>query len=471
MKKYRFKRFGIELTRRCNYNCAHCLQGAAENVTITPKIIDTMFSQIEQADQITLFGGECLLELNMIKYLIEAIDRYNLKTKEFDFVTNGSILDARLIDMLSSFTSKLPDRKVFMHISNDEFHDEAQSNKCLEFYNSQNTNGDQIEIALHGKFKVSPDGKRYNMLYSGRAISFRKGESTLNGLPISVSMGESSFRTHQIKITNHNTIECLLILGANGNLFFYSEVDYVTFDKLAFGDILTASLHDIITANNETSPFLCDECENERICYNVANLVPDDPEDAVYLERIRLKTKIKKRTLELTWALRERLKQQHSGVHMHNIILETIFDDEQWAKIFLVSMGKKLQRDIDKYWAYPNIRRKIKTIPEYVAAEKARTEYVSYFKRKFPDISEQDAEMLSLNHATYKHLMTMTVDDLSDAIYGSHAFADLFGRILEQTYLQDKESAELNVCALIPDTFTPRDDEEEAQNNESDTQE
>ena len=47
--KYSFIRLFLELTRKCNYKCAHCMRRSTEDLTITQEIIDTMFSQIEQA--------------------------------------------------------------------------------------------------------------------------------------------------------------------------------------------------------------------------------------------------------------------------------------------------------------------------------------------------------------------------------------------------------------------------------------
>lgn len=35
----------IETNRQCNLKCTHCIRGDAQDVTITPEIIDTLLDQ------------------------------------------------------------------------------------------------------------------------------------------------------------------------------------------------------------------------------------------------------------------------------------------------------------------------------------------------------------------------------------------------------------------------------------------
>ena len=38
-----YKELGIELTRRCNERCKHCLRGPAEPVDLSKDVIDALF--------------------------------------------------------------------------------------------------------------------------------------------------------------------------------------------------------------------------------------------------------------------------------------------------------------------------------------------------------------------------------------------------------------------------------------------
>lgn len=48
----------LEVTRRCNMNCAHCLRGDAQNMDADPALIPKIFDGIDDIDTITFTGGE-----------------------------------------------------------------------------------------------------------------------------------------------------------------------------------------------------------------------------------------------------------------------------------------------------------------------------------------------------------------------------------------------------------------------------
>lgn len=62
-KKYSLHALSIEVTRRCNKNCLHCMKGDAQNVTITEAIIDRVIEDIPDVTRLVLAGGEALSEL------------------------------------------------------------------------------------------------------------------------------------------------------------------------------------------------------------------------------------------------------------------------------------------------------------------------------------------------------------------------------------------------------------------------
>ena len=53
----------IEVTRRCNMNCAHCLRGDAQNLDISIDVIDRFFDAFANGadiSTITFTGGETI---------------------------------------------------------------------------------------------------------------------------------------------------------------------------------------------------------------------------------------------------------------------------------------------------------------------------------------------------------------------------------------------------------------------------
>lgn len=78
VQKYAFDGLYLELTRRCNLRCAHCLCGAPENTTISKEIIDEFLSQVTAIKHLMIGGGEPLLELDTFEYLLDALERHSV---------------------------------------------------------------------------------------------------------------------------------------------------------------------------------------------------------------------------------------------------------------------------------------------------------------------------------------------------------------------------------------------------------
>lgn len=86
----------VEITRKCNMKCAHCLRGDAQNKTISKEVIDSLLDQINSIGLLTLTGGEPFLEPEMIEYLFTGIIKRKIPILEVGCMTNGSIKSVAL---------------------------------------------------------------------------------------------------------------------------------------------------------------------------------------------------------------------------------------------------------------------------------------------------------------------------------------------------------------------------------------
>lgn len=86
-------RLVIEVTRKCNLNCDHCLRGCSQNMDMKKEYIDELFSQLRKANinsiDLTLTGGEPSLNIPMINYIIEKLESNNIDLSMFYIATNG----------------------------------------------------------------------------------------------------------------------------------------------------------------------------------------------------------------------------------------------------------------------------------------------------------------------------------------------------------------------------------------------
>lgn len=70
MRIYSANSVFIEVTRRCNMCCAHCLRGDAESIDIQEKYIDAFLDSFETGayiSSLTFTGGEISLNIPAIR--------------------------------------------------------------------------------------------------------------------------------------------------------------------------------------------------------------------------------------------------------------------------------------------------------------------------------------------------------------------------------------------------------------------
>lgn len=121
----------IEVTRRCNMRCAHCLRGDAENVDIQEKYIDAFLDGFEEGAYIgslTFSGGEISLNIPAIRYILKAVKQRGIAVGSFYMVTNGKAVD-KMADLAMAslewwnYCDDKDDNMCGLCISSDDFHE------------------------------------------------------------------------------------------------------------------------------------------------------------------------------------------------------------------------------------------------------------------------------------------------------------------------------------------------------------
>ena len=57
-KKISVNNLIIEITRKCNMNCEHCLRGNSQNIDVNFEHVEKLFSQIDYISTLSFGGGE-----------------------------------------------------------------------------------------------------------------------------------------------------------------------------------------------------------------------------------------------------------------------------------------------------------------------------------------------------------------------------------------------------------------------------
>ena len=77
----------LEVTRRCNMSCAHCLRGDAQALNMPREIIDKVLDSVESIGSVLFTGGEPSLNLEAIRYFFTKAEELGKLPYSFYIVT------------------------------------------------------------------------------------------------------------------------------------------------------------------------------------------------------------------------------------------------------------------------------------------------------------------------------------------------------------------------------------------------
>lgn len=267
--QYKVNSLTMEITRRCNKRCCHCMRGEAENLTMSTEIIDRVFDEVQNVQAVVIGNGEALLEMDTLEYFTTKLLESPWTVSCIEVTTNGTVCDKRIIDMFESVCLNRNGRFAVLRISNDAFHEPREYEQAYSYYKplvaaankriQRDAKGSKIVL----RYTCEKAGKRIPLIYDGRAIALIDDANAdyIHGK----NTGYQLHLNHRIKI-NGDTIPCALQVLANGNVTFYEQLSYRRMDALSFGNILSNHLSDIIDRHNENCLLLCSEAD--RLCSN-----------------------------------------------------------------------------------------------------------------------------------------------------------------------------------------------------------
>jgi organic radical activating enzyme len=150
MEKLIFDDLIIEITRKCNMSCNHCLRGEPQNKDIDFKYIDTLLDKTREINCVVFTGGEPSLNPEAINYFVEGCEKRGIYLSHFFIATNTKeVTEKFLMSILKLYC--YCDNKNFcmIGISNDQYHEIDENNKELlkafKFARYRYTNRDDTE--------------------------------------------------------------------------------------------------------------------------------------------------------------------------------------------------------------------------------------------------------------------------------------------------------------------------------------
>jgi organic radical activating enzyme len=118
----------IEITRRCNMKCPHCLRGEPESKDIPDRILDRFFQKIkgDRLGSITITGGEPSLAPSRIKEITRLAKLYRVDIDYFYLVTNGKKTPYAFLESLVELYDYCQEKDASsVVVSNDRYHEDV----------------------------------------------------------------------------------------------------------------------------------------------------------------------------------------------------------------------------------------------------------------------------------------------------------------------------------------------------------
>jgi organic radical activating enzyme len=120
----------VEITRRCNMRCGHCLRGSAQRVDMPDDFLYKfcLRNRGTYINALTISGGEPSLVPNKIQTLLNYLKVYNIKIGAFYLVTNAKRITSDFVyTLLDLYDYSLDKEGCGVHYSNDQYHTDQEA--------------------------------------------------------------------------------------------------------------------------------------------------------------------------------------------------------------------------------------------------------------------------------------------------------------------------------------------------------
>ena len=210
----------LEVTRRCNMCCEHCLRGDSENMDITKDVIDRTLDLVEDISTITFTGGEPSLNVEAIKYFFRRAKELNKMPASFYVVTNGLANQEELaVTLLTAYPEMSEKELCGVSLSIDNFHDSLPISE-----NDHLLTG----LSFYRKDKEL-DYSDYYLINEGKAMVLKRDDYPAKGFK-----DPCLYPLPEIEDIYENCIYLdTMYVAANGNIFGNCDCSYNHVDMMS----------------------------------------------------------------------------------------------------------------------------------------------------------------------------------------------------------------------------------------------
>ena len=175
----------LEVGRKCNMQCDHCLRGPAENKTMSIETAIEAIDSFEYINQITFTGGEPMLYAKNIIKIIDYIIKNGKKVYGFYMATNGKFIDTSLLLKFAEFYAYCvenggEDELCRIDLSNDQYHENVEIPTILKAFKFFGIRGNISSLINEGYAELYEMGSRNLKREHSFYIDTYANESTID---------------------------------------------------------------------------------------------------------------------------------------------------------------------------------------------------------------------------------------------------------------------------------------------------
>lgn len=225
--RIKFKNLMLEVTRKCNMQCAHCMRGESQNVSMDSDTVRNVFQNISRIEQLTLTGGEPSLEPGILQWIIYYAKSMGVEIGSFFCATNAKVYSQEFVDglrQLYSYCDK-PDRCI-LTVSTDQFH--TTDPEAKEFYS---------KLPFYKPEKERTTVPKAEIISEGRAADNQLGRFDVPPETHIYDYEISGFRWE---------INDRIYINALGDVLLNPDMSYENQDQFNFGNVFYAPLEDLL---------------------------------------------------------------------------------------------------------------------------------------------------------------------------------------------------------------------------------
>lgn len=224
-----FSNLVLEVTRKCNMNCPHCLRGPAQRVEMDLEIINRITTQTSFIHTLTISGGEPSLAGRTINHLRWALYFNNCELSQFWMTVNARFFKKDFYDALWELYDACYDKdNCVLTISGDQYHS-AMSRVAFDKYS-------ELPFFNTSRMQSIED---HMLLSEGRAAKYQMGYREV----------EVQKTISDYCLDDELYIGDTIYINAKGDVILCCDLSYISQKKHSLGNVLQEPLEQILMRN------------------------------------------------------------------------------------------------------------------------------------------------------------------------------------------------------------------------------